>query len=124
MPPKGPLFNCFSYFATNCSSKKLKGPPFTILKTLHFLSLRYSADFGHSRLVYNQFNNQSFSTFEMLIFVFRKNSGLKQDKGLNTKLFRTRTVDKKLPFENNGNHRIATFFRNSAMTNRQMKVSS
>ena len=30
----------------------LKGPPFTILKTLRFLSLRYSADFGRSRLVF------------------------------------------------------------------------
>ena len=42
--PKGPpLF--FSYFATNWSFQSPKGPPFTIL------SLRYSADFGRSRLV-------------------------------------------------------------------------
>ena len=32
-------------------SKSPKGPPFRILKTLRFLSLRYSADFGRSWLV-------------------------------------------------------------------------
>ena len=41
----------FRYFATNCIFKKPKGSPFTILKTLRFLSLRYSADFRRSRLV-------------------------------------------------------------------------
>ena len=39
------------FFATNWIFKKPRGsPPFTGLKTLRFLSLRYSADFKHSRL--------------------------------------------------------------------------
>ena len=44
----------FSSFATNWSFKKPKGPPFTISKTLRFLSLRYGADFGRFRLVSNR----------------------------------------------------------------------
>ena len=43
--PKGLLFNFFSYFATSWRFTKPEGSPFTIL------SLRYSADFGRSRLV-------------------------------------------------------------------------
>ena len=41
----------FSYLQQTGVSKSPKGPPFTILKTLRFLSLRYSEDFGRSRFV-------------------------------------------------------------------------
>ena len=43
----------FPYFATNKLEfqKAQRITPFTIFKTLRFLSLRYSADFGRSRLV-------------------------------------------------------------------------
>ena len=53
---KGFPFNCFSYFATNWSFKKPKGfrsPFYNFKKTLRFLSHRYSADFGRSRLASN-----------------------------------------------------------------------
>ena len=45
----------FSIFCNKLDLKKSKGPPFTILKTLLLLSLRYSADFRRSRLVYPTF---------------------------------------------------------------------
>ena len=47
---KGSPFN-FLIFCNKLDFQKPKGSPFTILKTLRFLSLRYSAEFGHSRLV-------------------------------------------------------------------------
>ena len=46
-----PIF--FHIFQQTGVSKCPKGVPFTILKTLRFLSLRYSADIGRSRLVEN-----------------------------------------------------------------------
>ena len=47
----GPPFNLFDILQQTGFSKSPKGPPFTGLKTLRFLSLRYSADFRRSRLV-------------------------------------------------------------------------
>ena len=41
----------FWYFATDWIFKKPVGAPFTVLKTLRFLSLRYNADFRRSSLV-------------------------------------------------------------------------
>ena len=38
-------------FCNKLDFQSRKGPPFTILKTLRFLSFRYSADFRRSRLV-------------------------------------------------------------------------
>ena len=51
LSPKGPPFEFYDILQQTGFSKSLKGPPFTILKTLRFLSLRYSADFRRSRLV-------------------------------------------------------------------------
>ena len=51
LSPKGPP-SLFWYFSTDWIFKTPKRSPFTILKTLRFLSLRYSADFRRSRLVY------------------------------------------------------------------------
>ena len=48
--PNGP-FIFFLIFQQTGVSKSPKGPLFTILKTWRFLRLRYSADFGRSRLV-------------------------------------------------------------------------
>ena len=44
----------FLIFCNKLDLKSLKGPPFTILKTLRLLSLRYSADFRRSRLVFHE----------------------------------------------------------------------
>ena len=52
---KDPSF--FKNFATNWTFKKPKGPPWIILKTLRFLSLKYSADFRRSRLVWIKKSN-------------------------------------------------------------------
>ena len=49
MSPKGSRFHTLEQTGV---SKSPTGPPFTLLKTSRFLSLRYSADFGHSRLVF------------------------------------------------------------------------
>ena len=49
---KGYPLRVFWYFATNWIWKSLKGPRFTILKTLLLLSLWYSADFRRSSLVF------------------------------------------------------------------------
>ena len=72
MSQKGPPFEFFSFFATECMSINPKGPPSTFFGTmrlflkenffqkskvfpkknvLRFLSLRYGADFRRSRLV-------------------------------------------------------------------------
>ena len=51
LSPKGLPFNLFDILQQTGFSKSPKGPPFTGLKTLRFLSLRYSADFRRSRLV-------------------------------------------------------------------------
>ena len=45
-------FKFFDYLQQTGFSKSSKGPPFTIVKTLRFLSLRYTADFRRCRLVY------------------------------------------------------------------------
>ena len=50
MSPKGPSFNVFDILQQT-GFEKVERPPFTILKTLRLLSLRYSADFRRSRLV-------------------------------------------------------------------------
>ena len=52
MSLKGPPFIFFRYFAMNWIFRKSKSSFFTILKTLRFLSLRYSADFRRSHLVF------------------------------------------------------------------------
>ena len=44
-------FKFFDILKQTEVSKSTKGPPFTILKTLRFLSLRYSADYRRPRLV-------------------------------------------------------------------------
>ena len=49
--PKGPPFNLFDILQQTGFSKIPKGPPFTGLKTLRFLSLRYSSDLRRFRLV-------------------------------------------------------------------------
>ena len=59
--PKGLPFQVFRHYETGSKfsffdfsfffSKNPKGPPFTISKSLSFLSLRYGADFRRSRLV-------------------------------------------------------------------------
>ena len=50
-PPRGPI--CFDILQQTGVSKSPKSASlFKILKTLRFLSLRYSADFRHSRLVH------------------------------------------------------------------------
>ena len=49
MSPKGSPFHTLEQTGV---SKSPKDPPFTILKTSRFLSLRDSADFGRSRLVF------------------------------------------------------------------------
>ena len=54
---KGSPFNLFDILQQTGFSKSPKGPPFTGLKTLRFLSLRYSTDFRRSRLV--RFENRS-----------------------------------------------------------------
>ena len=48
---KGSPFKFFDILQQSEVSKSPKGPPFTIFKTLRFLSVRYSADFRRSRLV-------------------------------------------------------------------------
>ena len=45
------LLHFFDILQQTGFSKSPKSPPFTILKTLRFLSLGYSADFRRSRLV-------------------------------------------------------------------------
>ena len=47
-------FEFFDILQQTGFSKSPKGPSFTILKTLGFLSLRYCADFRRSRLVLKQ----------------------------------------------------------------------
>ena len=49
--PKCLPFNFFLFCNKLEFQKAQRVPPFTILKTSRFLYLRYSADFGHSRLV-------------------------------------------------------------------------
>ena len=53
MSPKGPVPpSIFKIFCNKFDFQEAQRvPPFTILKTLHFLSLRYSADFSRSCLV-------------------------------------------------------------------------
>ena len=52
MTSKGPPFKFFLIFCNKLDFQKLETfPLFTILKTLRFLSLRYSADFRRFRLV-------------------------------------------------------------------------
>ena len=55
-------------------SKSTKGPQFTILKTLRCLSLRYSADFRRSRLVY--INNWVSGIVAFKQFHFKKTSAI------------------------------------------------
>ena len=50
---KGPPFIFFDILQQSGFSKSPKGPPFTGLKTLRFLSLRYSTDFRRCRLVFS-----------------------------------------------------------------------
>ena len=50
MSQNGP-FIFFGILQHTGFSERRKGPPFTVLKTLPILSLRYSADFRRSRLV-------------------------------------------------------------------------
>ena len=49
---QGSPFNFFHILQPTGVSQSPKGPPFTILKTSHFLSLKYSADFGSSGLFF------------------------------------------------------------------------
>ena len=51
MSPKA-LLHFFDILQQTGFSESRNRPPFTILKTLRFLSLRYSADFRRSRLVF------------------------------------------------------------------------
>ena len=59
---KGSPFKFFDILQQTRFSKSRKGPPFTILKTLRFLSLRYSADFRRSRLVESCFRSKAYRT--------------------------------------------------------------
>ena len=60
-----PPFNLFDILQQTGFSKSSKGPPFTGLKTLRFLSLRYSADFRRSHLVLQAFRSM-FPLFPVL----------------------------------------------------------
>ena len=51
MSPKGSYSFFFNVLQQTGFSKSPKNPPLTILKTLRFLSLRYSAVFRGTRLV-------------------------------------------------------------------------
>ena len=50
LPPKCSPFNLFDILQQTAFSKSPKGPHFTGVKILRFLSLTYSADFRRSRL--------------------------------------------------------------------------
>ena len=52
MSPKGPPFHFIDVLQQTGFEKVKRVTPFTILKTLPLLSLRYSADFRRSRLVF------------------------------------------------------------------------
>ena len=82
--PKRPPFDVFRHCEIFLNFLSLKGPPFkffdilqqteaqrvatvTILKVLRFLSLRYSADFRRSRLVYRKLRRKTKTL--LLIFV-------------------------------------------------------
>ena len=87
MSPKGPPFEFFCYFATECVFINQKGSPFYIFRhcatfserifffenfkffskknVLRFLSLRYSADLRRSRLVHFHFE-LSFQTVKQI----------------------------------------------------------
>ena len=60
-----PPFNLFDILQQTGFSKSSKGPPSTGLKTLRFLSLRYSADFRRSLLVLQAFRSM-FPLFPVL----------------------------------------------------------
>ena len=62
MSPKGPFNDPFNFFDILQQTGFSKGPPFTILKTLRFLSLRYSADFRRYRFVFYWRNTPCFRT--------------------------------------------------------------
>ena len=55
-PSKGP-FIFFDILQQTGFSTSPKGPPFYNFKNLRFLSLRYSAEFGRSRLVFSIFSS-------------------------------------------------------------------
>ena len=57
MSPKGSPFHTLEQTGV---SKSPKGPRFYNLKTSRFLSLRYSAEFGRSWLVYSKLNKRAF----------------------------------------------------------------